>query len=68
MSSPQTVWCTVRFGAAAARLLEEGLAGHRLVFSTQLAVSNLVSGGVDPLLAEADVAFGQPEPCGVVAT
>ncbi len=68
MSSPQTVWCNVRFGAAAARLLEEGLAGHRLVFSTQLAVSNLVSGGADPLLAEADVAFGQPEPGGVVAS
>jgi phosphoglycerate dehydrogenase-like enzyme len=36
-------------------------AGHRLLVSPQASPTVLAAGGADPTLAEADVAFGQPE-------
>jgi phosphoglycerate dehydrogenase-like enzyme len=43
-------------------LLRQRLGPHRLLVPAALAASNLVATGPDPLLAEADVAFGQPDP------
>ena len=55
-----TVWTNAEFPAAETRLLRAGLHGHRLVFSTNMSTAVLAAGKPDPLLAEADVAFGQP--------
>ena len=43
------------------RKLREGIAPHRLIVPADRTM-NLVAGGPDPLLAQADVAFGQPDP------
>lgn len=58
---PLTIWCNAKFSDADTRLLVEGTRGHQLVFSTQASASVLAAGQPDPLLQEADVAFGQPD-------
>ncbi len=60
-AAPLTIWCNARFSDADTRLLKEGTRGHHLVFSAQASASVLVAGKPDPLLASADVAFGQPD-------
>lgn len=42
--------------------LEEGAAGHELIFPSKPATSVLAKSAPDPAFYEADVAFGQPEP------
>jgi phosphoglycerate dehydrogenase-like enzyme len=42
--------------------LRERVAGHRLLLPQAMQKSNLAAGAADPLLAEADIAFGQPDP------
>lgn len=62
MQQPQlTIWTNAQFPDEAARLLAEGIAPHRLIHAAQLNPLNLSSGQPDALLAEADIAFGQPE-------
>ncbi len=61
-SAPLTIWCNAHFPQPALDELRGRLGAHRLVFPAGLQKSNLVAGGPDPLLAEADVAFGQPDP------
>lgn len=56
----RTIWANTKLAEAAARRLEEGLRGHRLVFSPWSNSSVLVGGRSDPGLAEAEIAFGQP--------
>jgi phosphoglycerate dehydrogenase-like enzyme len=56
-----TIWCNGKFDEAATRLLREGTQAHRLVVSAHGNASVLVAGRPDPALAEADVAFGQPD-------
>jgi phosphoglycerate dehydrogenase-like enzyme len=56
-----TIWCNAKFTEPATRLLTDGLRTHRLIFSAQASASVLVSGQLDPTLADADVAFGQPD-------
>ncbi|HYC70344.1 MAG TPA: D-2-hydroxyacid dehydrogenase [Opitutaceae bacterium] len=58
-----TVWTNHGFRPEALALFEEGLAaaGCRLVRSAHSSASVLAAGAADPLLAEADVAFGQPD-------
>lgn len=56
-----TIWCNAKFSAADTRLLQEGTQGHRLVFAADASASVLAAGRPDPSLAEADVAFGQPD-------
>lgn len=58
---PLTIWCNTKFEEAAERRLREGLSGHRLIESPLASASVLVAGGRDESLAEADVAFGQPD-------
>lgn len=57
---PLTIWCNAAFKEPVLAMLRAGLGRHRLVMSQTLHASNLAGGGEDPLLAEADVAFGQP--------
>jgi len=59
---PLTIWCNSTFNPEATRRLREACAPHRLLLSAQSSASVLDAGRHDPLLAEADVAFGQPDP------
>ncbi|MHA3774424.1 D-2-hydroxyacid dehydrogenase [Verrucomicrobiota bacterium sgz303538] len=61
-----TIWCNSQFSGSALDLLKSGLESHRLLFSSKLSSSNLAAGVPDPTLAEADVAFGQPDPASAV--
>ena len=65
---PATIWTNFEPKPAARALLVSGLApgGHRLIQSTQSSRSVLTPGGRDPALAEADIAFGQPDPAGIL--
>ena len=56
-----TIWCNGKFSDEAEALLAKGAQGHRLVYAENRAASVLVAGKPDPALAEADVAFGQPD-------
>ena len=55
-----TIWTNAQFFPAETQLLHEGLRGHRLLVSPASTTSVLAAGEPDPLLAEADVAYGQP--------
>lgn len=57
------IWTNAALEPAARARLEAALAagGHRLLVSQNASASVLAAGGADPLLAEADVAFGQPD-------
>ena len=58
-----TIWTNAVLAQSARERLEAGVAagGHRLVVSAQASASVLVAAGADPALAEADIAFGQPD-------
>jgi phosphoglycerate dehydrogenase-like enzyme len=55
-----TIWCNAKFSDAATRRLVDGAKPHRILFSTQANASVLTAGEKDPVLAQADIAFGQP--------
>src|SRR4051794_908252 len=56
-----TIWCNEKVGDSDTQLLIEGTRAHKLTFSAQTSASVLDAGKPDPLLASADVAFGQPD-------
>jgi phosphoglycerate dehydrogenase-like enzyme len=56
-----TIWCNGKFSDAATQRLTAGTAAHRLLWSTEASASVLTAGKPDPKLAEADIAFGQPD-------
>jgi len=58
-----TVWTNHELRPEARALLQAELAraGHRLIQSASSSASVLAAGGADPTLAEADIAFGQPD-------
>ena len=55
------IWTNTEFPPAENALLEAGVAPHRLVRARTTSAAVLAAGRPDPLLAEADVAFGQPD-------
>ena len=55
------IWTNAEFPPAETALLEAGVAPHRLVRARTTSAAVLAAGRPDPLLAEADVAFGQPD-------
>ncbi len=59
-----TIWTNHGFRPEALDLLRSGVAaaGHRLVLSPKSSASVLAAGEPDPTLAEADIAYGQPDP------
>jgi phosphoglycerate dehydrogenase-like enzyme len=65
MSDSITIWCNAALSEDATHVLTENLEPNQLLFSTQFS-SNLTAGEPDPLLAEAAVAFGQPDPQQVI--
>lgn len=58
-----TIWTNHGFRPEALALFQQGLAsaGHRLINSPKSSASVLAAGVADPTLAEADIAFGQPD-------
>lgn len=61
MPESLTVWFNAQFPPEAIERLRAALGGHRLLPSG-LSATNLSVAGPDPLLEQADVAFGQPDP------
>lgn len=64
-----TVWTNHGFRPEALASFEQGLAaaGCRLLRSASSSASVLAPGTTDPLLAEADIAFGQPDVADILA-
>jgi phosphoglycerate dehydrogenase-like enzyme len=60
-SSPLTIWCNLQLPWRALAALQAGLGPHRLVRAAESTTCFQPLGRHDPALAEADVAFGQPE-------
>jgi len=60
---PLTIWTNAALAPAAHARLAATLtaAGHRLVVSAQASASVLAAAADDPALADADIAFGQPD-------
>ena len=58
---PLKIWCNAQFFAADTQLLVDGTRPHDLVFSASASNLVLAAGQPDPLMAEADIAFGQPD-------
>jgi phosphoglycerate dehydrogenase-like enzyme len=65
--TPLTIWCNAHVPDAARARLVESTRAHRLLVPASGLVAPSGSGVVDPALAEADVAFGQPAPAQVLA-
>jgi phosphoglycerate dehydrogenase-like enzyme len=63
-----TVWANHELRSGARELFYDSLArlGCRVIQSAQSSRSVLTEGGLDPALAEADVAYGQPDPTDVL--
>lgn len=60
-SSPLTIWCNLQLPGRALAALQAGLGPHRLVRAAESTTCFQPLGRPDPALAEADIAFGQPE-------
>jgi phosphoglycerate dehydrogenase-like enzyme len=58
---PLTIWTNAEFPDDIRQMLRDGTRGHRLIFSSAPLDDVLAAGKRDPALAEADVAFGQPD-------
>lgn len=62
------IFCDAAFTGKANELLREGIAPHELIRARQASASILAEAAPDPALAEADIAYGQPEPSLVLAS
>lgn len=56
-----TIWTNAKFFDADTQRLIEGTRRHRLVFAAETSAMFLHAGKADPQLAQADIAFGQPD-------
>jgi len=56
-----TIWVHGDYSEESLALLRAATGGHRVIFAEK-ASSVLIAGKPDPSLAEADIAFGQPDP------
>ena len=59
--TPLTIWTNAQFTADVAQALAARVAPHRLLTATETNPLNLTASPLDPRLAEADIAFGQPD-------
>jgi phosphoglycerate dehydrogenase-like enzyme len=66
MSQSLNIWCNVRLSDASRSRLRDAIAPHTLLVPEALPGHHLSRGEPDPQLAEADVAFGQPDPQQVI--
>lgn len=67
MNTPLTIWSNAHYAEPVMAELRRGIGPHRLVQPDVRSASNLVPASADPLLAQADIAFGQPDPQQVLA-
>jgi phosphoglycerate dehydrogenase-like enzyme len=56
-----TIWTNASFPEPIENQLRDALREHRLIIAKQTSSSNLVGSPADPALAEAQIAFGQPD-------
>lgn len=56
-----TIWTNAKFPDEVRASLAANVAPHRLIYATEANRSNLAAASVDPQLAAADIAFGQPD-------
>jgi phosphoglycerate dehydrogenase-like enzyme len=61
------IWCNGDFGPEGMELLAGGVGKHSLVLSDKQHRSVLIPGQPDPALAQAEIAFGQPDPSDCLA-
>lgn len=66
--NPLTIFSDSPLSDAARKLLKEGVAPHEIVFADRTSDSVLVQAGSDSRFAAADIAFGQPDVAGVLAS
>jgi phosphoglycerate dehydrogenase-like enzyme len=66
--TPLTIWTNAKFADDVTRALHERITPHRLIYATATNASNLSAAPVDVALAEADIAFGQPDAKQIQAT
>lgn len=59
--APLVVWCNLPLQPRLRDALATGLGQHQVLWATNIAPTNLFTGRPDPALADADIAFGQPE-------
>src|SRR5215468_8943350 len=59
--SALTIWTNAKFTDEVRAELAANAAPHRLIYATEANESNLAAAPVDPQLAAADIAFGQPD-------
>src|SRR5262245_53355564 len=59
--SALTIWTNANFPDEVRSALAANVAPHRLIYATEANRSNLAAAPVDPQLAAADIAFGQPD-------
>ena len=64
---PLAIWTNYQFPPAVEALFRSGIGAHRLIQSSQMQASNLIASAADPAMAEADIAFGQPDPAALIA-
>jgi phosphoglycerate dehydrogenase-like enzyme len=66
MRGPLTIWTNALLSDVASAFLREAISPHRLIRPAVLPTAHLAAGTADPRMAEADVAFGQPDPQSVI--
>src|SRR5215475_9779837 len=59
--SALTIWTNAKFSDEVWTALAANVAPHRLIYAAEANRSNLAAAPVDPQLADADIAFGQPD-------
>jgi phosphoglycerate dehydrogenase-like enzyme len=62
MPQPLMIWCNAKFPPEIVEMLRRGVGDAKLIEAAGSSASNLAAGSADPLLEQADVAFGQPDP------
>jgi phosphoglycerate dehydrogenase-like enzyme len=66
--STLVIWCNAKVPESAQARLVDATRAHRLVIPATGIVAPSGHGVIDPTLADADVAFGQPDPAQLLAT
>ena len=61
MQKQYTIWTNAKLPAAAAEKLAQSVRPHHLLYASEMSSLNLTASPPDSQLAEADIAFGQPD-------
>jgi len=62
------IFCDYRLEPDVLKLLQDGVAPHRIIFPQKTADTVLQNPGPDPAFAQADIAFGQPDVRSILAS